>query len=106
MILDACRDNPFSRSFRSGAKGLMRMGVPAGTFIAYSTSPDAVAYDGDGRNGVLTRHLLSAIGGLALLIEQVMKEVRLGVMEETLNKQVPWDASSPICCVFGRQHTH
>jgi len=33
VILDACRDNPFSRSFRSGAQGLASMNAPSGTLI-------------------------------------------------------------------------
>src|SRR5262249_19609116 len=31
VILDACRDNPFARSFRSSASGLAAMDAPVGT---------------------------------------------------------------------------
>jgi uncharacterized caspase-like protein len=51
VILDACRDDPFKRSFRSSAKGLAKMDAPPGTVIAYATSPGSVAADGTGRNG-------------------------------------------------------
>ncbi len=94
IILDACRDNPFARSFRSSRRGLARMDAPTGTFIAYSTSPDSVALDGNGKNGVFTKYLLQAIAMQGLPIEQVMKQVRRSVMDETKNSQVPWDSSS------------
>ena len=38
VILDACRDNPFARSFRSASRGLATMDSPRGTLIAYATS--------------------------------------------------------------------
>jgi len=34
VILDACRNNPFARSFRSASKGLATLNAPSGTFIA------------------------------------------------------------------------
>ena len=35
VILDACRNNPLSRSMRSMIRGLARMDAPMGSFIAY-----------------------------------------------------------------------
>ena len=52
VILDACRNNPFARSFRSAEAGLARMDAPTGSLIAYATAPGHVASDGEGRNGV------------------------------------------------------
>ena len=38
VILDACRDNPFTRSFRDATRGLAIVSsAPVGTFISYST---------------------------------------------------------------------
>ena len=55
MILDACRNNPFARSFRSSSQGLAQMDAPSGTLIAFATAPGAIASDGvDGKNGVYT----------------------------------------------------
>ena len=61
VILDACRNNPFARSFRSASRGLARMDPPKGSLILYATSPGEAAADGSGRNGVFTQHLLKAI---------------------------------------------
>lgn len=94
VILDACRDNPFQRSFRSASRGLARMDAPTGTLIAYATSPGKTALDGDGRNGVYTKHLLEHIDSPGEPMEQMFKQVRIGVAQETENQQIPWESSS------------
>ena len=94
VILDACRDNPFARSTRSASKGLARMDAPKGSIIAYATAPGAVAADGFGRNGIYTKHLLANIETPGLSIETFFKNVRIGVIGETGDKQVPWESSS------------
>ncbi len=94
VILDACRDNPFARGFRSTTGGLAAVDAPAGTFIAYATSPGRTASDGTGRNGLYTSELLSAIGKPGLPIEEVFKQVRSNVRMKSGGKQIPWDASS------------
>jgi uncharacterized caspase-like protein len=48
--LDACRNNPFARSFRSPVRGLAVMSARTGTLIAYATAPGQVALDGEGDN--------------------------------------------------------
>ncbi len=94
MILDACRDNPFIRSFRSSARGLAQMDAPRGSLIVYATSPGKTAADGEGRNGIFTKHLLKAIRETNLEVGQLLREVRRGVMNETNSNQVPWESSS------------
>ncbi len=61
VILDACRDNPFTRSFRSSAQGLASMNAPSGTLVAYATAPGSVASDGAGDNGVYTGELIKTM---------------------------------------------
>jgi len=94
IILDACRDNPFSTSFRSVSRGLAKMNAPLGTFIAYSTSPGSVAFDGNESNSVFTQALLDNIVQPNRKIEETFKQVRIAVYEKTKGKQVPWDSSS------------
>jgi len=55
LIVDACRDDPFGRTFRSSSRGLAQMDAPKGTIIAYATSPGKVASDGEGRNSPYTK---------------------------------------------------
>jgi formylglycine-generating enzyme required for sulfatase activity len=94
VILDACRNNPFTRSMRSADRGLATMDAPAGILIAYSTAPGAVAADGSGRNSPYTEALTQAMRNLHEPVEQVFKHVRVGVMGATSGKQVPWESSS------------
>lgn len=94
MILDACRNNPFARAFRSSAQGLAQMDAPAGTLVAFATAPGSVAADGEGENGVYTKHLLENIARAGVPIEQVFKEVRRGVARDTRERQIPWESSS------------
>jgi len=94
VVLDACRDNPFARSFRSTSRGLAQMDSAKGSFLAYATSPGSVASDGAGRNGTYTKHLLESLKQPETRLEEVFKRVRLGVANETGNRQIPWDSSS------------
>lgn len=51
LILDACRDSPYSKRTKSTAKGLARMGVTSGNMlVAYATSEGSTADDGRGNN--------------------------------------------------------
>ena len=94
MILDACRNNPFTRSMRSGQAGLAQMDAPVGTLLAYATSPGAVASDGVGANGLYTQHLLNAIGQPGNKVEDVFKQVRANVRRDSQGRQVPWESTS------------
>jgi formylglycine-generating enzyme required for sulfatase activity len=94
VIFDACRNNPFVRSFRSTQKGLASIDAPSGTLIAYATAPGSVASDGAGRNGVYTQELLRYMKQPDLSIEQVFKQVRAAVRSRTGGQQTPWESSS------------
>ncbi len=94
IVLDACRNNPFARTFRSTRQGLVSMNAPAGTIIAYATSPGKTALDGSGVNGLYTQELLYQIQRPGLKIEDVFKNVRIEVMRKSDNQQVPWESSS------------
>lgn len=94
VILDACRNNPFARSFRSASNGLAQVDAPTGTLVAYSTAPGKVARDGTGRNGAYTTELLKHMSVPGLPIEEVMKRVRASLKQLTNGEQVPWESSS------------
>jgi len=94
VILDACRNNPYARAFRSDQGGLARMDAPTGSLIAYATAPGEVAADGPERNGIFTKHLIQHMMTPNLSIEQVLKRVRIDVARQTNGRQIPWEASS------------
>lgn len=89
VVLDACRDNPFSWS-RSGTRGLTVVGSqPPGSIVAYATSAGSVARDGTGRNGVFTQELLKQIRTPGLEIKEVFNRTGKAVGSITSGKQVP-----------------
>lgn len=96
VILDACRDNPFERSWtRSGsARGLAPVYAPRGTLIAYSTSPGQTASDGLGRNGAYTAALLQHIATPDCSVEMMFKRVRNTLNVSTKGKQISWEHTS------------
>ena len=94
VILDACRDNPYGDSFRTNARGLARMESPTGSLIAYATAPGDVAADGDGRNGLFTKHLLQAMQQPGRLVELTFKDVVKGVSRESGGRQTPFITAS------------
>ncbi len=94
VILDACRNNPFARAFRSAGGGLASMNAPSGTLVAFSTAPGQVAEDGSGRNSAYTAALAKHIQEPGLLVEQVFKRVRSEVGNATKGTQIPWENTS------------
>jgi hypothetical protein len=96
LILDACRDNPFGRSWRSRSlhRGLAQMQAPEGTLLSYATSPGKTAADGAGRNSPFTASLLREIPQPQRPIELMFKAVRARVQDDTRMHQTPWEASS------------
>lgn len=90
VVLDACRDNPYKRSFRSASRGLQRMDVPKGSVIFYAATPGNVAQDGSGKNSPFTTHFLESMNRPNIKIEEVFKLTARAVDKETAGKQVPW----------------
>lgn len=96
VVLDACRNNPFSgRGLRSADGGLAQMRAPEGTLISFATQPGNVAQDGEG-NSPYTRALAATIRRSGLDIFQTFNEVGLAVKRATGGSQQPWVSSSPI----------
>lgn len=96
LILDACRDNPFERSWGRGIgqRGLATMNAPKGSLIAYSTSPGNTADDGDGENGLYTEILLNHIDTKQTTVTTMFQLVRIGVISKSDSAQVPWESTS------------
>lgn len=90
VFLDACRNNPYARSFRSGAGGLAKVEAPSGTLISFATRPGSVASDGQGQHGLYTEYLLKAIDEPDIQIEQALKSVVSGVKKTSKGQQEPW----------------
>jgi len=107
VILDACRNNPFSGAeilgpdgrrlkFRGATpSGLAPVEAPLGSMVAFSTAPGGVALDSPSeKNSLYTKHLLASMQSPGLPVELLFKQVRLSVARETGRVQVPWESSS------------
>lgn len=90
IVLDACRNNPYSTGARSSGSGLTELKPPSGSLIAYATSPGSVAFDGTGENGVYTAALAEELQK-AQRLEDVFMNTRLKVEENTKGSQSPWE---------------
>jgi type VI secretion system VasD/TssJ family lipoprotein len=99
FIIDACRDNPFStrttRSIRV-ARGLAETAAP-GALIAFSAAPGRVAEDGPpGTNSVYSRNLAQEMRAEGIEVEEMLKNVRVKVLRETQERQIPWVNTSMV----------
>lgn len=101
IILDACRDNPFTRKMRrtiaSRALGRGLIGVEAGkpnTFIAFAAKEGATAMDGDGRNSPFTTALLKHLATPGLDIRKAFGFIRDDVLGATGGQQEPYTTNS------------
>jgi hypothetical protein len=97
VILDACRDNPFSKtmkrtvSSRSLGRGLA--GVEPGrpnTLIAFAAKGGSTASDGDNKNSPFTTALLKHLTKPGLELRKAFGLVRDEVLSATGNKQEPF----------------
>ena len=90
LILDACRNNPFMRAFRSQTTGLAPINAPSGTYIAFATAPGTTASDGEGENGLYTQELLTNLKQPGLRLEDVFIRTRVSVKQKSNDMQAPW----------------
>ncbi|MCL2270072.1 MAG: SUMF1/EgtB/PvdO family nonheme iron enzyme [Treponema sp.] len=89
IVLDACRDNPFSWA-RSGSRGLTVVSnQPADSIVVYATSAGSTAADGTGRNGLFTSHLLTLLRVPGLDVKEVFDHVGAAVSHASDRKQIP-----------------
>jgi uncharacterized caspase-like protein len=96
VILDACRDNPFADKAGGKTRSLKAAGGLAemssrGTLVALASGPGAVAEDGPtGSHSVYTRHLAAEMMREGVEVEQMFKNVRVNVLRDTKERQIPW----------------
>jgi len=102
VILDACRDNPFServakeRPRSVSTRGLAReeSSIGSNTLVAYATASDDVAADGIGLNSPYTTALLNHLTNPDFDVYQLFGTVRDTVVRSTGGQQVPYHYGS------------
>jgi len=97
VILDACRDNPFTRSMkrtiasRSIGRGLAKIEVvTSDTLIAFAAKAGSTAADGDGKNSPFTIALLNHLATPGLDLRLSLGRVRDEVLNATKGRQEPF----------------
>jgi uncharacterized caspase-like protein len=95
VMLDACRDNPFTktmrRTSRSIGRGLARVDAPmTDTLVAFSTEAGTVAADGDQATSPFTSALVRHLATPGLDLRIAFGRVRDEVMKNTNNRQRPF----------------
>jgi formylglycine-generating enzyme required for sulfatase activity len=90
VVLDACRDNPYSWA-RSGSRGLQVVSnQPADSIIVYATSAGNTADDNpSGRNGLFTSHLLANLKTPGLSVRDLFDKTGADVRQASGGKQIP-----------------
>jgi TPR repeat protein len=102
LFLDACRDNPFGRALTgskwaaSPTRGLAPINVSSsgGDLFVFSTSPNNVAFDGDGKISPFSKSFVHFAAQAKLEIRQMVTRIRMEVTDSTGGRQTPWDNSS------------
>jgi uncharacterized caspase-like protein len=92
VVLDACRNDPVADGdIRAGfiTQGLTNPPKAKGTYIAYSADVGELAKDGDGKNGVFTKHLLANLDKEGIPLNKIFQETRKAVEKETDGEQSP-----------------
>ncbi len=97
VILDACRDNPFTRimkrsvATRSVGRGLAKIEpVTSDTLIAFAAKAGGVAADGEGANSPFATALVNHIAEPGLDLRIALGRVRDDVMLATGSRQEPF----------------
>ncbi|QWG18215.1 caspase family protein [Bradyrhizobium sediminis] len=97
VILDACRDNPFSRNMkrtvasRAIGQGLAKIEPTSpNMLIAYSAKAGSTAADGDGKNSPFTMALAKHLTTPGLDVRRAFGFIRDDVLKNTSNRQEPF----------------
>jgi uncharacterized caspase-like protein len=113
VVLDACRDNPFSPrqteaptsaaatptagakiTSRSIGRGLAEVKTAGGTLVVFAAKNGQVALDGDGDNSPFAVAVLQRIATPGVEINKLFRLVRDDVMEATAGRQEPYTYGS------------
>jgi hypothetical protein len=106
LLLDACRNNPFTdrvsrsitvaaRSGGTGPKGLARIDtVPRNTIVVMATRADEISEDGDSGDSPFTQAILAHLQIPGLELGLFFRSVRDTVLRATNNRQEPYVFSS------------
>lgn len=103
LILDSCRNNPFSERRAVGSGGLAEMRAAEGDYIAFSAAPGKAASDNPAAgNGLFTAQLLRSLKEPGLGLDALFRRVRQGVHESSRGAQLPYTSDGTLGEFFFR----
>jgi len=101
VILDACRENPFSNTMkrtngqRAVSRGLARIDPTSpNTLVAYAAKAGSTASDGDSKNSPFTTALMKYLPKPGLDLRKALGFARDDVLRATNNRQEPFTYGS------------
>ncbi|MCX7286697.1 MAG: caspase family protein [Rhodobacterales bacterium] len=117
VLLDACRDDPFSGGGTEGRgaaalgddpptapgkpqPGLGRIGRADGVLFAFSAAPNETASDGDGENSPFTAAMIRHFGTAGVELRTALTLVQQDVYDRSRGKQLPYIESGLPQLVF------
>lgn len=102
LILDACRNNPFSER-RAAGGGLAEMRAAEGDYIAFAAAPGRSASDNAAAgNGLFTSQVLRALKEPGLGLDALFRRVRQRVHETSRGQQLPYTSDGTLGEFFFR----
>lgn len=97
VVLDACRDSPFSKAMkrtlatRAIGRGLAKVEpTNPNTLIAFASKAGSTALDGDGKNSPFTSAIVHHVTRPGLDLRKAFGYVRDEVLKSTANRQEPY----------------
>jgi Caspase domain len=97
VILDACRENPFSRQMQASqpgrtlvSRGLIPIEPPNSVLVAFAAKHGTTADDGSGRNSPFTTALLRNLETPGLEVGYLFRNVHDEVYSATQHRQEPY----------------
>ena len=100
VLLDACRDNPFTSQMRrtlgtrSVGRGLASVEPEAGTLVVYAAKHGETALDGEGTNSPFAAALVKNLRTPGVEVRRLFDFVRDEVLETTNRRQQPYSYGS------------
>lgn len=96
FFIDACRNSPFQSKTRSLSGGLAQIAPPPkGALVVFATAPGRTALDGGAvKNSVFTKNFAAIVDVPGVKVEDMVKQLRVGVLRDTKNQQEPSEVSS------------
>jgi tetratricopeptide (TPR) repeat protein len=100
VLLDACRDNPFSNQMRrsvasrSIGRGLAEVEPDAGTLVVYAAKHGQTALDGEGANSPFVTALINRMKTPGIEVRRLFDLVRDDVLSATSRRQQPFSYGS------------